>query len=178
MKGKAFSEEQIVALLQRVDAGQKVMDACREHGISEQTYYRWKAKYGGMPANELKRLRDLEQENARRKRLLADAMLDNVALKEVLAKTWYRPCCVATRFHICTCRMGFRNDGRVACSQRTVPVCATRRAVPTTHRSVTACVNVPMSGHALAISVCMGSYSGKGSDLTTQRYIACSVKTA
>ncbi len=86
MKGKAFSEEQIVALLQRVEAGQKVMDACREHGISEQTYYRWKAKYGGMPANELKRLRDLEQENARLKRLLADAMLDNAALKEVLAK--------------------------------------------------------------------------------------------
>jgi putative transposase len=88
MKGKAFSEEQIVALLQRVEAGQKVMDACREHGISEQTYYRWKAKYGGMPANELKRLRDLEQENARLKRLLADAMLDNAALKEVLAKKW------------------------------------------------------------------------------------------
>ncbi len=72
-----------------------------------------------MPAHELKRLRGPNilgvQENARRKRLLADAMLDNVALKEVLAKTWYRPCCVATRFHICTCRMGFRNDGRVAC---------------------------------------------------------------
>ncbi len=88
MNGKACSQEQIVALLQRVDAGQKVMDACREHGISEQTYYRWKAKYGGMPANELKRLRDLEQENARLKRLLADAMLDNAALKEVLAKKW------------------------------------------------------------------------------------------
>ncbi len=88
MNGKVCSQEQIVALLQRVEAGQKVMDACREHGISEQTYYRWKAKYGGMPASELKRLRDLEQENARLKRLLADAMLDNAALKEVLAKKW------------------------------------------------------------------------------------------
>ncbi len=88
MNGKAFSEEQIIALLQRVEVGQKVADACREHGISEQTYYRWKAKYGGLPPSELKRLRELEQENARLKRLLADAMLDNAALKEVLAKKW------------------------------------------------------------------------------------------
>ncbi len=88
MKGKAFSEEQIIGLLQRIAAGQKVADACREHGISEQTYYRWKAKYGGLPPSELKRLRDLEQENARLKRLLADAMLDNVALKDLLGKKW------------------------------------------------------------------------------------------
>ena len=88
MKGKAFSEEQIIALLQRVETGQKVGDACRELGISEQTYYRWKVKYGSMTANEVKRLRDLEQENARLKRLLADTMLDNAALKELLAKKW------------------------------------------------------------------------------------------
>ena len=86
MKGKAFSEEQIIGLLQRIEAGQKVADACREHGISEQTYDRWKAKYGGLPPSELKRLRDLEQENARLKRLLAERMLENDLLKELLQK--------------------------------------------------------------------------------------------
>ena len=83
MNRKVFSEEQIMGWLQRVEAAQNVADACREQGISAQTYYRWKAQYGGLPPSELNRVRALEQEHARRKRLLADAMLDNAALKDV-----------------------------------------------------------------------------------------------
>lgn len=86
---KRHSTEQIIRILKEVEqSGLKVSDACRPHQISEQTYYRWRQKYGGMEVNEAQRLRGLEEENARLKRLVADLSLDNQILKEVNSKKW------------------------------------------------------------------------------------------
>ena len=88
MKRKRFSEEQIIGVLKEHEAGVKTADLCRKHGISDATLYNWKNKYGGLDVSEAKRLRSLEGENARLKRLLADSMLDNAALKDLLTKKW------------------------------------------------------------------------------------------
>ena len=88
MKRKRHSEEQIIAILKEHEAGVKTADLCRKHAISEQTFYNWKAKYGGLEVSEVKRLKGLENENAKLKKLLADTMLDNAALKDLLAKKW------------------------------------------------------------------------------------------
>lgn len=88
MKKTQFTEEQIINVLKLAEAGQKVADVCRAHGISEGTFYRWKSKYGGMDVNQLRRLQHLEDENRRLKHLVADLTLDNVALKDVLTKKW------------------------------------------------------------------------------------------
>ena len=89
MKGKRYSEEQILAILKDGEQqGQVVGEVCRRHGISEPTYYRWKAKYGGLERRELMRLRQLEAENSKLKRIVADLTLDNLALKEVVQKNW------------------------------------------------------------------------------------------
>jgi putative transposase len=88
MKRARFTEEQIIAVLREHEAGAKTSDLARKHGISEATFYNWKAKYGGMDASEAKRLKQLEDENAKLKRLLAETMLDASALRELLAKKW------------------------------------------------------------------------------------------
>ena len=88
MKRKRFTEEQIIGVLKEHELGAKSSDLCRKHGISEATFYNWKSKYGGMDISEARRLKALETENAKLKRLLADAMLDNAALKELLSKKW------------------------------------------------------------------------------------------
>lgn len=88
MKRSRFSEEQIIAILREQEAGQKTADVCRRHGISDATYYKWKAKYGGLEVSDAKRLKGLEDENARLKKLLAEAMLDNAMLKDIAAKKW------------------------------------------------------------------------------------------
>jgi putative transposase len=88
MKGKRFSEEQIIAVLKESEAGAKTKDVCRRHGISEATLYNWKAKYAGMTVSEARRLRELEAENSKLKRLLADAELDKAALKDLLGRKW------------------------------------------------------------------------------------------
>jgi len=88
MKRSRFSEEQIIGILRENEAGAKMADLCRKHGISAATFYNWKAKFGGLDVSEAKRLRALEEENAKLKRLLADAMLDQAALKELLSKKW------------------------------------------------------------------------------------------
>ena len=88
MRKSRFSEEQIINILKSVEAGQRVADACRAHGISEQTYHRWKAKFGGLDVNEARRLKALEDENRRLKAAVADLTLDNRMLKDVLAKKW------------------------------------------------------------------------------------------
>ena len=86
MKRSRFSEEQIIAVLKEQEAGMATADVCRRHGISSATFYKWKAKYGGREVSDARRLRSLEEENARLKLLLADAMLDNAMLKEISAK--------------------------------------------------------------------------------------------
>jgi putative transposase len=86
MQRSRFSEEQIIAVLKEQEAGMATADVCRRHGISSATFYKWKAKYGGLEVSDARRLRSLEEENARLKRLLADAMLDNAMLKEISAK--------------------------------------------------------------------------------------------
>ena len=88
MRRSRYSEEQIVALLKEHEAGVGTDELCRRHGISQQTFYRWKAKYGGLEAGDAHRLKAVEEENRRLKRLVADLALDNAALKDVLAKNW------------------------------------------------------------------------------------------
>ena len=88
MKRKRFTEEQIIGVLKENEAGAKVDDVCRRHGISQATFYAWRKKFGGMEASDAKRLRDLEAENAKLKRIVADQMLDMTAMKELLAKNW------------------------------------------------------------------------------------------
>jgi putative transposase len=88
MKTSRFTEEQIIGILREQEAGAATADVCRKHGVSDASIYKWKAKFGGMEVSEAKRLQTLEDENTRLKRLLADAMLDNAALKDLLGKKW------------------------------------------------------------------------------------------
>jgi putative transposase len=86
MKGSRFNEEQIIGVLREHEAGAKTEEVCRRHGISNATFYKWKAKYGGLDVSEARRLKSLEDENRRLKKLLAESMLDNAALKDLLGK--------------------------------------------------------------------------------------------
>lgn len=88
MRNSRYSEEQIIALLKEHDAGVKTTDLCRKHGISTATFYNWKAKFGGMDVSDAKRLRHLEEENAKLKRVVADLTLDNVVLKDLVTKNF------------------------------------------------------------------------------------------
>ena len=88
MKGKRYSEEQIIRILREAEAGKTVAAVCREHGVSEHSFYRWRKKFGGMGVSEARRLRELEAENARLKRIVAQQALDNDAMKELLRKKW------------------------------------------------------------------------------------------
>ena len=88
MKTSRYTEAQIIAILREQEAGAKTGDLARKHGVSEATLYNWKAKFGGMDVSDARRLKALEDENGKLKRLLADAMLDNTALKDLLSKKW------------------------------------------------------------------------------------------
>ena len=86
MKKSRFSETQMVSILKEADAGMAVKELCRKHGISDATYYNWKSKYGGMEASDLRRVKELEAENAKLKRMYADLALENTAMKDLIAK--------------------------------------------------------------------------------------------
>jgi len=88
MKRSRFSEEQIIAILREHEAGVKSDEVCRKHGISSATLYKWKAKYGGMDVSDARRLKALQEENSKLKKLLAETMLDNAILKDIAAKKW------------------------------------------------------------------------------------------
>ena len=88
MKRSRFSDEQIIGILKEHEVGVSVADLCRKHGVSDASIYNWKARFGGMDVSEARRLKSLEDENGRLKRLLADAMLDNAALKDLVGKKW------------------------------------------------------------------------------------------
>ena len=88
MRLSRFNEERIIAILREQEAGAATADVCRKHGIGSATFYKWKARYGGLEVSDARRLKVLEGENAKLKKLLAEAMLDNVMLKDVAAKKW------------------------------------------------------------------------------------------
>ena len=88
MKKKRFTEEQIIGAIKAHEAGEKVADICRRIGVAQGTFYNWRAKFAGMEVNEAKRMRELEAENTKLKKLLADKMLENEAMKDVLSKKW------------------------------------------------------------------------------------------
>lgn len=88
MKPRRFTEEQIIGILKQAQAGMKIVDPCRTHGISDATFYNWRTKYGGMEVSDAKRLKVLEDENKKLKQMLADTMLENRAIKDVLSKKW------------------------------------------------------------------------------------------
>lgn len=88
MKRSRFNEEQIITILKEQEAGVATAEVCRRHGISSATFYKWKSKFGGLDVSEARRLRSLEEENSRLKKLLAEAMLDNAVLKDLASKKW------------------------------------------------------------------------------------------
>ena len=88
MKRSRFTEEQIIAVLREQEVGVPTAEICRKHGVSSATFYKWKAKFGGLDVSEARRLKGLENENSRLKRMLAEVMLDNAALKDLLGKKW------------------------------------------------------------------------------------------
>ena len=88
MKRSRFKEEQIIAILREQEAGSPTADVCRKHGISSGTFYKWKAKFGGLDVSDAKRLKALEDENSKLKKLLAETMLDNAILKDINSRKW------------------------------------------------------------------------------------------
>ena len=161
MKRSRFSEEQIIAVLKEQEAGMATADVCRRHGISSATFYKWKAKYGGLEVSDARRLRSLEEENARLKRLLADAMLDNAMLKEISTKKFGRLAPSGRRwliFRRFSRRASVGPARRWAWIERQCATSAVGRTMPR-HEPVSASWRGSAAGSAIAD--CTGCCAGK-----------------
>src|SRR5271155_5525132 len=132
MKRLRFTEEQIIAVLREQEAGVPTAEVCRKHGVSSATFYKWKAKYGGLEVSEAKRLRALEDENGRLKRMLADTMLDNAALKDRLGKSGEARRATGGGAIICARPTRGASGGPAGRSGPTGPACAIRACGRTT----------------------------------------------
>ncbi len=147
MRKSRYTQEQIVGILKEYEAGAKVDELTRRHGMSSATFYKWKAKYAEMDVSEVRRLRELEEENAKLKKLLADAMLDNDALKTLLAKKWRRDA-------VATVRDAHALSTRSACRLVGISRSAnTYRPRPDKHARLRLCSpNLPVSTSVTAIA--------------------------
>src|ERR1700754_2847991 len=143
MKPSRFTQEQIIGILREQEAGGETAEVCRRHGISSATFYKCKAKYGGLEVSDAKRLKALEDENAKLKKLLAEAMLDNAMLKDVASKKWCRPPPGERPSFTYGSRMRSASGGRVQRSERIERRCAIAAAVLTTGRCARACASWP-----------------------------------
>jgi putative transposase len=152
MKPSRFTEEQIIGILREQEAGAATADVCRKHGISSATFYKWKAKYGGLEVSDAKRLKALEDENAKLKKLLAEAMLDNAMLKDVAAKKWRRPPRSERPSLICG---PLANGGRARSWGQTAHQCAIAASELTMRSCAPACANWRRSAAGSATAVCL-----------------------
>src|ERR1700676_4458824 len=154
MKRARFSEEQIIGILRENEAGAKAGELARKHGVSEGTIYAWKAKFGGMSVSDAQRLRSLEEENGRLKRLLAEVLLGKAGLNEILAKKREGPPRWAEASAIFERCSRSASGGPARSSGLTVRWCVTGHAVCQIPRCVSACAAWPLSGGGLAIGDC------------------------
>ena len=154
MKPSRLTEEQIIGILREQEAGAKTADVCRKHGISSATFYKWKAKYGGLEVSDAKRLKALEDENAKLKKLLAEAMLDNAMLKDIASKKWRRPPPGERPSLTFGSRMRSASGGRVRPLEWIGPWCVTAAPGPTTSTSEPACVSWQRSAGGSATGGC------------------------
>ncbi|SMX56393.1 Putative transposase (fragment) [Bradyrhizobium sp. ORS 285] len=173
MKRKRFTEEQIIAVLKEPEAGAKTADLARKHGISEATLYNWKAKFGGMDVSEAKRLKALEDENAKLKKLLAEQMLDAAALRELFSKRMVGPAAKRAAAAHLQAKLGLSE--RRACSivgaDRTMVLYQSRRSSDAELRAD--CASLPTNGGGSAIVGCSSCCDGRANDPASSVSIGC-----
>lgn len=176
MKRSRFNEAQIINILKQQESGMTIVQICREQGISEGTFYRWKSKYGGMEVHEGTRLRELEQENARLKKLLAESMLDNAALKDVLSKKWYSLRLSDRSQAISKNTINFLTDAPVRWPEFPLARLAIGADAKTRHLFALVSKNWPKSDHVLVIDAWACCYAAKGTRSTRSECCACTEK--
>src|SRR5579863_8008949 len=178
MKRARFSEAQIIGILRENEAGAKAGELARKHGVSEGTIYAWKAKFGGMSASDAQRLRSLEEENGKLKRLLADAMLDKAALNELLAKKWWGPPRCAKASPIFGRCSRSASGGPARSSRRTARWCATGHAGRRIPLCGSACATWPLSGGGSAIGDCSCCCGGRANRRARTASTGCTARRA
>src|SRR2546422_3410075 len=166
MRKSRFTEEQIVAALKEHAAGAGTGELCRRLGISNETLYNWKRKYGGLSGSETRRLKALEEETRRLKKLLADQMLDNEALKDVLSKNWSGPPLCVRRLSICASGGSCPSVVPAGSSPPTAPASAANHGDTTMSPYDRGCVSWPKPGVASATGDCTCFFGGKGRQRT------------
>jgi len=154
MRKSRFTEEQIIGILKEHDAGAKAEELCRRHGISGTTFHKWKAKFGGLEVSEARRLRALEDENRRLKKLLAEQMLDNAALKDLVGKNFRRLGRVMRQFTTLLSVTDCRSDALRGCSGSTGRRCVTARSARMTLRNANCCGRWRPNGAGSATGGC------------------------